>query len=123
MGPFVLHGNKAKKAAQQRCHAISSQHNQTQHEPVADRRSRCEQERSVTTKYSYPPIAHDDGSATDIESCERCGGKVRIFASIEDPAVIARVLAQRRVSGWAIATARRPRFQSPEQELRYDYPS
>lgn len=29
----------------------------------------------------------------DIESCERCGGKVRIIASIEDPQVIGRILA------------------------------
>ena len=30
----------------------------------------------------------------DIERCERCGGQVRIIASIEDPAVIGRILAQ-----------------------------
>jgi hypothetical protein len=29
----------------------------------------------------------------DIEQCERCGGKVRIIASIEDPQVIGRILA------------------------------
>lgn len=29
----------------------------------------------------------------DIERCERCGGKVRIIASIEDPAVAGRILA------------------------------
>jgi hypothetical protein len=29
----------------------------------------------------------------DIESCERCGGKVRIIASIDDPAVVERILA------------------------------
>jgi len=29
----------------------------------------------------------------DIESCERCGGKVRIIASVEDPAVIGKILA------------------------------
>jgi hypothetical protein len=29
----------------------------------------------------------------EIELCERCGGKVRIIASIEDPEVIGRVLA------------------------------
>lgn len=28
----------------------------------------------------------------DIETCERCGGKVRVIASIEDPAVIAHIL-------------------------------
>lgn len=30
----------------------------------------------------------------DIERCERCGGKVRIIASIEDPQVIGKILAQ-----------------------------
>ena len=29
----------------------------------------------------------------DIESCERCGGKVKIIASLSDPAVIAKILA------------------------------
>ena len=28
----------------------------------------------------------------DIETCERCGGKVKVIASIEDPAVIAHIL-------------------------------
>ena len=28
----------------------------------------------------------------DIETCERCGGKVKVIASIEDPAVIAYTL-------------------------------
>ena len=31
----------------------------------------------------------------DIERCERCGGQVRIIASIEDPAVVGRILAHR----------------------------
>jgi hypothetical protein len=29
----------------------------------------------------------------DIETCEKCGGDVRIIASIEDPAVIQKILA------------------------------
>ena len=31
----------------------------------------------------------------DIERCERCGGKVRIIASVEDPDIIGRILAHR----------------------------
>ena len=31
--------------------------------------------------------------AIDIEVCRRCGGKLRVIASIEEPAVIARILA------------------------------
>ena len=30
--------------------------------------------------------------AIDVETCERCGGKLRIIASIEDPAVIEKIL-------------------------------
>ena len=30
----------------------------------------------------------------EIEGCARCGGKPRIIASIEEPAVIARILAE-----------------------------
>jgi len=30
----------------------------------------------------------------DIEACTRCGGKLAILASIEEPAVIAKILAQ-----------------------------
>jgi hypothetical protein len=29
----------------------------------------------------------------EIESCARCGGRLKMIASIEDPAVIARILA------------------------------
>ena len=29
----------------------------------------------------------------DIERCERCGGAVRIIASVEDPQIIAKILA------------------------------
>ena len=30
--------------------------------------------------------------AIDIETCKRCGGKLRVIASIEDPEVIERIL-------------------------------
>jgi hypothetical protein len=51
----------------------------------------------------------------DIEQCERCGGKVRIIASVEDPAVIGRILAHleqtkpARGSAADLATAHRAR--------------
>jgi hypothetical protein len=41
---------------------------------------------------------HDRGSsvfAIEIETCQRCGGRLRVVASIEDPALIQRILAQR----------------------------
>jgi hypothetical protein len=31
--------------------------------------------------------------AIEIETCRRCGGKLRVIASIEDPALIERILA------------------------------
>ena len=31
--------------------------------------------------------------ALEIERCGRCGGKLRVFASIEEPALIERILA------------------------------
>jgi hypothetical protein len=37
----------------------------------------------------------------DIESCERCGGKVRIIASIEDPQVIGKILSHLEQAGRA----------------------
>lgn len=35
----------------------------------------------------------------DIETCERCGGKVKVIASIEDPAVIAHILKHLKQKG------------------------
>jgi hypothetical protein len=40
----------------------------------------------------------------DIERCESCGGKVKIIASIEDPAVIGRILVHREQHSPAPAT-------------------
>ena len=57
----------------------------------------------------------------DIETCERCGGKVKIIASIEDPAVIGRILAyleMRARSPFDITAAHRPR--GPPGQLMLD---
>jgi hypothetical protein len=35
----------------------------------------------------------------DIETCEKCGGDVRIIASIEDPVVIRTILAHLDIKG------------------------
>jgi hypothetical protein len=37
--------------------------------------------------------------AIDIERCVRCGGQLKVIASIEQPALIARLLAHRRERG------------------------
>ena len=34
--------------------------------------------------------------AIEIERCRRCGGKLKVIASIEDPALIGRILAHRK---------------------------
>jgi hypothetical protein len=54
----------------------------------------------------------------DIAQCERCGGKVKIIASIEDPAVVGRILAHWEKSANSPAerlTAQGPRGPPPGQ--------
>ncbi len=45
----------------------------------------------------------------DIETCEHCGGAVRIIASIEDPAVIEKILVHIERRDGASATPHAPR--------------
>ena len=45
----------------------------------------------------------------DIETCEHCGGALRIIASIEDPAVIERILVHIEPRDGASATPHAPR--------------
>ena len=37
--------------------------------------------------------------AIEIEQCARCGGRLRVIASIEEPQLIERILAHRRARG------------------------
>ena len=46
----------------------------------------------------------------DIETCSKCGGDVRIIASIEDPAVIQKILAHLAETA---ATALLPECRAP----------
>jgi hypothetical protein len=46
--------------------------------------------------------------AIEIETCRRCGGKLRAIASVEDPALIERILAHLEQS-----TAQREEPRSP----------
>ena len=48
----------------------------------------------------------------DIEKCEKCGGRVRIIASIEDPVVIDKILKH-----LGLAQAPQPRTRSPPNLL------
>jgi len=49
----------------------------------------------------------------DIETCSECGGDVRIIASIEDPAVIQKILAYLDNNATAAATALFPECRAP----------
>jgi hypothetical protein len=59
----------------------------------------------------------------DIEQCERCGGKVRIIASIENPEVIGRILAhleQRAATPCELRPAHPPRGPPGQGVLELD---
>jgi hypothetical protein len=57
----------------------------------------------------------------DFEACERCGGKVKVIASIEDPAVIAHILKHLNQKAVAIDDTKRhtlpPERASPQTGL------
>ena len=54
----------------------------------------------------------------EIESCEQCGGKVRVIASIEDPAVIGKILLH-LASRVLPAGSRPPSRGPPQRELGF----
>ena len=53
----------------------------------------------------------------DIETCSKCGGDVRIIASIEDPAVIQKILAHLGDMASFAATALLPDCRAPPSLL------
>jgi len=67
-------------------------------------KSPAERHRAMTWAQWLKRVLH-----TDIERCERCGGPVKIIASIEDPAMIGRILAHLGPP----ALARRPGALAP----------
>jgi hypothetical protein len=54
----------------------------------------------------------------DIETCRRCGGKLRVMASIEEPAVIERILDHLGRMSEPLDRARAPR--APPQSIVYN---
>ena len=56
----------------------------------------------------------------DIETCSHCGGDVRIIACIEDPAVIAKILAHLDEKTATAETARLPQCRAPPQHGLFD---
>jgi hypothetical protein len=55
--------------------------------------------------------------AIDIETCRRCGGRLRVIASIEDPAIIERILNHLGRDGESVDPAH------PRQAKRHRRPS
>ena len=51
----------------------------------------------------------------DIETCEHCGGAVKVIASIEDPAVIKQILAHLERRTEPATPAFRPFARAPPQ--------
>jgi hypothetical protein len=49
----------------------------------------------------------------DIETCSACGGAVKPIASIEDPAVIKKILAQLDEKALSAAPGRLPECRAP----------
>ena len=49
----------------------------------------------------------------EIETCEQCGGKVKVIASIEDPAVIGRILGH--LAARELPAGSRPPSRGPPQ--------
>ena len=59
----------------------------------------------------------------DIETCERCGGQVKVMASIEAPAMIAHTLKhmqQKAALKAAIQPHERPPERAPPMMRRFD---
>ena len=54
----------------------------------------------------------------EIETCEQCGGKVKVIASIEDPAVIGKILGH--LAAREVPAGSRPPSRGPPQgELEF----
>ena len=51
----------------------------------------------------------------DIETCPKCGGTVKVIASIEDPAVIDKILAHLNQNSTSIEASRLPPCRGPPQ--------
>ena len=52
----------------------------------------------------------------DIETCEHCGGAIKVIASIEDPVVIKTILAHLARQAEAATPVSRPFARAPPQQ-------
>jgi hypothetical protein len=53
----------------------------------------------------------------DIEACRECGGTVKVIASIEDPAVIKKILVHMQGNDTWLPTSLLPESRTPPAEL------
>lgn len=58
----------------------------------------------------------------DIETCNHCGGAVKIIADIEDPAVIEKILTHPNKKAAGAKPARLPESPAPPQAVLFDGP-
>lgn len=58
----------------------------------------------------------------DIETCNHCGGAVKIIADIEDPAVIEKILTPLNKKAAGAKPARLPESPAPPQAVLFDGP-
>ena len=80
---------------------------------ATDRRTPAERHRAKTWAQRLKRVF-----GIEIETCEQCGGKVKVIASIEGPAVIAQILGHlgsRELAAGAGPSARGP----PQGELKF----
>ena len=56
----------------------------------------------------------------DIETCSECGGAVKIIASIEDPAVIKKILAHMDEKAATAGTALLPQCRAPSRVCLFE---
>ena len=74
--------------------------------PALDARTPAERHRAMSWAQRLKRVF-----GIEIETCEQCGGKVRVIASIEDPAVIAKILGH--LAARAAPAGSRPPARGP----------
>ena len=92
-----------------RDHGVFAPHSRWRAEvTTTDLRTPAERHRAMTWAQRLKRV-----SGIEIESCEQCGGKVRVIASLEDPAVIGQILGH--LASRELPAGSRPPSRGPPQ--------
>ena len=76
---------------------------------AADTRTPAERHRAMTWAQRLKRVFR-----LDLETCEACGGQVRVIAGIEDPVVIGKILDHlKRAGAGTVGEGRRPAVRGP----------